>query len=50
MNTVSELCVSGKRWVCKVRLFYGFPYDKEEGKKLRNLECMYVIGIVLEFF
>ena len=47
---MSELCVNGKRWVCKVKIFYGFPYGKKEGKKLRTTECIYVIGIMLEIF
>lgn len=33
-----------------MRIFYGFPYDKKSGKKLRNTECIYVIGIMLEIF
>lgn len=33
-----------------MRIFYGFPHGKKEGKKLRNTECIYVIGTMLEIF
>lgn len=46
---MSGLCVSGKGWVWKMRGCYDFPCDRKDGEEI-FFECMYVLGIVLEFF